>query len=207
MSVICPTVLARNLGEYTEAIERIEEFAERIHIDFADGDFAPIKLVNPIEAHWPVHLHADFHLMLRDPIKEIETVISQHPHLAIMHAEAKNVPEMIDELNAVRIKTGLALLPATDPLSVAQLIERVEHVLIFGGHLGYYGGEADLSLLEKVKSIRGVKVDVEIGWDGGVDDKNTGQIRDAGIDVINVGSFIQNAAEPIVAYRQLTNNK
>lgn len=203
MSIICPTILAKNLGEYTKAIERIEEFAGRIHIDFADGDFAPVKLVNPIEAHWPVHIHADFHLMLRDPLKEIETVISQHPHIVILHAESENVGEMIDELNAVRIKTGIAILPETSVESAAPLIERVEHVLIFGGHLGFYGGEADLTQLDKVKEIRAVREDIEVGWDGGANDKNISLIRAGGIDVINVGSFIQNSSDPINAYQTL----
>jgi ribulose-phosphate 3-epimerase len=204
MSVICPTILAKNLGEYTKAIERIEEFAERIHIDFADGDFAPAKLVNPIEAHWPVHVHADFHLMLRDPLKEIETIISQHPHIVILHAESENVGEMIDELNAVRIRTGVALLPETSVESAVPLIERVEHVLVFGGHLGYYGGEADLTQLDKVKEIRAIREDIEIGWDGGANDKNISLIHAGGVDVINVGSFIQNSPDPRDAYRTLT---
>ncbi len=204
MSIICPTILAKNLSEYTLAIERIEEFAERIHIDFADGDFAPVKLVSPIEAHWPVHIHADFHLMLRDPLKEIETIISQHPHLVIVHAESQHVGEMIDELNAVRIKTGIALLPETSVESAAPLIERVEHVLIFGGHLGYYGGDADLTQLDKVKEIRAINESIEIGWDGGANDKNVALIRAGGVDVINVGSFIQNSPDPIATYRLLT---
>lgn len=204
MSTICPAILAKNLTEYTEAIERIEEFAERIHIDFADGDFAPVKLVSPIEVHWPVHIHADFHLMLRDPLKEIETIISQHPHLVILHGESEHVSEMIDELNAVRIKTGIALLPETSVESAQPLIERVEHVLIFGGHLGYYGGEAALSQLDKVKEIRAISSDIEIGWDGGANDKNSALISAAGVDVINVGSFIQNAPDPEAAYRALT---
>jgi ribulose-phosphate 3-epimerase len=204
MSIICPSVTTKSLGEYTKVIELIEEFAERIHVDFADGNFAPVKLVSPIEAHWPVHIHADFHLMLRDPLKEIETIISQHPYLVIIHAESQHVGEMIDELNAVRIKTGIALLPETSVESAAPLIERSEHVLIFGGHLGYYGGEADLTQLDKVKEIRAINEGIEIGWDGGANDKNVALIRAGGVDVINVGSFIQNSADPATAYRLLT---
>lgn len=203
MSIICPTILAKNLPEYNTSLERIEDFAERIHIDFADGDFAPVKTINLIEAHWPDFIRADFHLMLRDPMKEIETIISQHPRLAILHAEAKHVKEVIDELNTVRIKTGIAILPETSVESVSPLIDLVEHVLIFGGHLGYYGGEADLDQLAKAKEIRAIKPEIEIGWDGGANDKTVKQLAAGGVDVINVGSFIQNSAEPKVAYNKL----
>lgn len=203
MSIIVPTITTKNLSEYNSVLEKVEEFAKRIHIDFADGDFAPTKLANLIEAHWPTHIHADFHLMLRDPLKEIETIIAQHPHLVILHAESEHVAEVIDELNTVRIKTGLAILPETSVESAQSLIERSEHVLIFGGHLGYYGGEADLTQLDKVKDIRAISPDIEIGWDGGVSDKNVKQLSDGGIDVINVGSFIQSAADAQAAYATL----
>src|SRR5687768_2949891 len=138
MTAICPTILAKNLPEYNSSLEKIEGFAERIHIDFADGDFASTKLTNVIEVHWPDFIKADFHLMLRDPLKEIETIISQHPSIAILHAESEHVKEVIDELNTVRIKTGIAILPETSVESVGPWIELVDHVLIFAGHLGYY---------------------------------------------------------------------
>lgn len=203
MSIICPTILARNLPEYTANLEKVEDFAERIQIDFADGDFAPVKTINLIEAHWPDFIRADFHLMLRDPMKEIETLISQHPNLAILHAESRHVKEVIDELNTVRIKTGIAILPETMVDSTSSLIELVDHVLIFAGHLGYYGGEADLAQLDKVKEIRAIKPEIEIGWDGGANDKTIKQLVDGGIDIINVGSYIQNSPEPESAYNTL----
>ena len=203
MSIICPTILARNLSEYNVALEKIEDFAQRIQLDFTDGDFAPSRTINLIEAHWPAHVHADFHVMHRDPLKEIETLISQHPHLVIVHAESDHAKEVIDELNAVRIKTGIAILPETSVESVEPLLDLVSHVLIFGGHLGYYGGEADLTQLKKVEEIRDLKPDIEIGWDGGANDKTVELLADGGIDVINVGSYINSAPDPEVAYRKL----
>lgn len=203
MATICPTILAKNLAEYNSALERVEDFAVRLQIDFADGEFAPTKTINLIEAHWPAHIHADFHLMHRDPLKEIETIIAQHPSLAIVHAESEHAKDVIDELNAVRIKTGVCILPETSVESAGALIELVEHVLIFGGHLGYYGGEADLKQLDKVKEIRALKPEIEIGWDGGANDQTVKQLAEGGIDVINVGGFIQNAPDPKAAYQTL----
>ncbi len=202
-SIICPTITEKSLPDYNKYLEILEEFATRVHIDFADGEFAPTKLLNVIEAHWPTHIHADFHLMMRDPLKEIETVISQHPGLVILHAESENVSDMIDELNSLRIKTGIALLPDTSVESAGPLIEKTEHILIFAGHLGYQGGEADLSQLEKIAEIRRIKPEIEIGWDGGVNEKNIERLADAGIDVINVGGYIRNATDPKSAHAKL----
>jgi len=75
-----------------------------------------------------------------------------------------------------------------------------DHVLVFGGHLGYQGGDADLNLLTKVKEIRRKYPDVEISWDGGVNKDNVEQITGAGVDILNVGGYIKNAKDPKSAY-------
>jgi ribulose-phosphate 3-epimerase len=54
-----------------------------------------------------------------------------------------------------------------------------------------------------VKQIKAIHPDVEIGWDGGVNDKNARSLADGGVDVLNAGGFIQKAEDPETAYQQL----
>lgn len=203
MSVICPTITESTLQDFNKYLEVVATFAPRIHLDFADGEFAPTKLINVIEAHWPDDIHADFHIMYEKPLSEIETIIAKHPNLVIFHAESHEAARAIDEANSVRIPTGLALLPDTEVSSATQLIERVDHVLVFGGHLGYQGGKADLGNLAKIKEIREIKPEIEISWDGGANLENVAELQDAGVDVINVGGAIKNAPDPKEAYVKL----
>ena len=77
-------------------------------------------------------------------------------------------------------------------------------MLIFGGHLGYQGGEADLDLLDKVQKVRDLYPDVEIAWDGGVNDKNAKKLAKAGVDVLNVGGFLHKSKNPEVTYQKLS---
>jgi pentose-5-phosphate-3-epimerase len=44
---------------------------------------------------------------------------------------------------------------------------------------------------------------LEIGWDGGVTDQNISQLAFAGVDVFNVGGFIQKAEDPEKAFHVL----
>ncbi|MCA9324308.1 hypothetical protein KC992_04385, partial [Candidatus Saccharibacteria bacterium] len=102
-------------------------------------------------------------------------------------------------------RTGVALLHET---SVAELQELeiddlFDHILVFGGKLGFQGGEADLSILKKVKKLREVYPDVEIGWDGGVNEDNASEIVSAGVDVLNVGGYLHKAEDPKKAYDSL----
>lgn len=189
--------------EYREAVERVAEFAERIHIDFADGVFAPTKL-EPIEdAWWPIGLMVDFHIMYQRPLEHLETVISHQPNLAIVHAEAEGAWEFIRELGGLGIHRGVALLKDTPASVVKDHLEAIDHVLVFSGDLGYYGGKADLGLLKKVEELMIMKPTLEIGWDGGVNDKSAAALADGGVNVLNVGGFIQKSDDPEAAYGKL----
>lgn len=200
MAVICPTVMGSSSRDYREAMERVAEFAERIHIDFADGVFAPTKL-EPIEdAWWPIGLIVDFHIMYQKPLEHLETVVSHQPNLAIVHAEADDAETFIRELEGLGIHRGVALLKDTPVGAIKPYIDHLDHVLVFSGDLGYYGGKADLALLNKVKELKKLKPGLEIGWDGGVNEKTAQELAKGGVDVLNVGGAIQKAADPETAY-------
>ena len=79
-------------------------------------------------------------------------------------------------------------------------------MLIFDGHLGYHGGAADLTQLSKVTQLKQLSRYLSFGYDGGANLGNVGIIKDAGIEVINVGSAIHTVADPASAYAQLVKN-
>ena len=198
---IAPTITADNPHTYREQVERVLDFTPHIHVDFADGSFAPTQLVPPEQSWIPEERRCDLHVMYRRPEHVIETLISLRPQLIILHAEAEgNILGLLREINGAGIQSGIALLQNTQPEDYANEVEEAEHVLIFGGHLGYHGGEADLSMLEKIPRIREINPLVEIGWDGGANDQNIGKLVQAGVGVVNVGSFVQKADDPKAAY-------
>ncbi len=124
--------------------------------------------------------------------------------MVIIHAEADvDHVHFADSLHKVGIRAGLALLHDTPVERAKHLIKNFGHVLIFSGHLGYHGGTADLNLTHKIHELRELRPDVEIGWDGGITAKNAKQLAEAGVDVLNVGGFIQKASEPADAYAKL----
>src|SRR5690606_36219400 len=95
---------------------------------------------------------------------------------------------------------GVALLKDTPASAIEPYIDQIEHVLVFSGDLGYYGGKADLALLSKVTELKKMKPSLEIGWDGGINDHNASELVKGGVDVLNVGGFIQKATDPEDAY-------
>lgn len=205
MSVICPTITTSDPHEYRNQMDLIATYSEGVHIDFADGIFAPAELL-PVEDGWrsdDLVTHA--HIMYQKPLDVVDDIINLESDLVILHAESDDVSKCLEILQDNGTRTGIALLPETSVADLKELDidEYVDFILVFGGHLGYQGGEADLDQLTKVAQIRKNYPDIEIAWDGGVNDTNIDQISKAGVDIINVGSFIHSAEDPKKAYDTL----
>ncbi|MEO8863375.1 MAG: hypothetical protein ABI354_03570 [Candidatus Saccharimonadales bacterium] len=201
MITICPTVTAFDTHEYRQQIENIESFAKRIHIDLMDGVFAPTVSPALDRIWWPEHIVADIHLMYQKPMEHLAQLIKLKPNMVVIHAEADvSHAQFSKELHGHDIKVGIALLSDTPVNRIASYIADFDHVLIFSGHLGHHGGEANLDLLSKVVEIRALKQGVEISWDGGINDKNALELIHGGINVLNVGGFIQGSQNPGSAY-------
>lgn len=151
MTTVCPTVLADNLHTFREQMERVESFAPRLQIDLMDGIFAPTKSIEPKHVWIPKGVKTDVHLMFQDPTSHLGTLIKLQPNMVIVHAESDcDVASIAAMLKENNIKCGLAILPETSVNSIENMLPYIVHVLIFGGKLGYFGGEADLSLLTKL---------------------------------------------------------
>jgi len=204
MAIICPAILASNKEIYRQEMERIGRHATRVQIDLTDSLFASNPTVGPAEAWWPVGVKADFHFMYRRPIPAVRKILEHKPNMVIVHAEAEgDFNEVADFCRNHEVLVGVALLPRTDPKKILPSLPKIDHILIFSGDLGRYGGHADLSLLAKITSFKAHKPELEFGWDGGVNDQNVSRLVSGGVDVLNVGGFIQEAEDPVKALSNL----
>ena len=204
--VICPTITAYEPHQYREQIERVTGFAHRLHIDLMDGEFTETQSP-PIDQIWlPENVISDVHLMYQRPLEVLPRLIALKPNLVIVQAEADDAEAAVLTLKQAGIKAGVAILADTQVDQLGGIIEQADQVLVFSGHLGYHGGEADLSLLSKVAEIKARNPQAEIAWDGGINEANAPRLVEAGITVLNAGGFIQNAADPANAYAILSSS-
>lgn len=204
MPTICPAILAADEPSYREQMNKVAHVAHRIQIDLTDGQFAQTPTVTPEQTWWPVGFAADFHLMYKDPLSAIRTIVEHKPNLIIVHAEADgDFSQVISLCRQTDIKVGVALLPQTSPEVILHGLDSIDHVLLFSGDLGSFGGRADLSLLAKAAFLKQQKPGLEIGWDGGVNDQNAAQLVTGGIDVLTVGGYIQKSDNPEKAFQTL----
>ena len=132
MTKIVSTITATTPSEYAEQWQILSQFAERIHIDITDGDFAPSQTVNPNQVYWDkgeILKQVDLHLMMKRPIDWLDQIVSLAPDLVILHAESDdalvNLPRIFEHLHKFTIKVGVALLPETmvrDSIAAGELV-------------------------------------------------------------------------------------
>ena len=91
-SVIAPAILAENARQYKEQVDRITGFAERVHIDLTDGEFAPTVTVGIPELWAPEGWTIDIHAMVNKLDEYVPKLITLRPHLIIIHAKVGRAP-------------------------------------------------------------------------------------------------------------------
>jgi len=204
MVIIAPSVLAENEEEYQAQMQRIAPFAERVHIDVSDGEFTLHATAPLHQVWWPETMKADIHMMVRRPEEHIEWLLKLRPNLVIFHAEADgDVLSALRTLRAEGIRAGVALQRRTVPSSVEELIKESDHVMIFSGKLGEFGGEVNYMQLEKIRLIQKINGHAEIGWDGGINLQNIYNLVHGGVQVAVVGKIIHSSEDPDETYQRL----
>lgn len=206
MSVIAPCITVETDEQYKAAVERIQSIgAQRVHIDLSDGEFAPTFLLSESRLYWPKEWQVDLHVMIARPSEHLAALIALKPNLIVFHAEVKeDRAALVNQVKAAGIRAGIALLRPTVPSTVANIISLVDHVMIFSGDLGHYGGTASMMQLEKIRLVKAINPNVEIGWDGGVSKDNAYTLSQGGVDVLNTGGAIANAEDPKLMFEELT---
>lgn len=191
MSQIAPAITVETEEDFKAAIERIKPFATRVHVDISDGQFSPVFMLDISKMWWPNEWTVDIHAMVAQPMEYVDRLIALKPNLITFHAETGiNLLPIMERIKKHGIKAGIALLKPTVPNTVKDFIMAADHVLVFSGNLGYYGGTASLMQLEKVRLIKNMNPDVEIGWDGGVNVDNAFTLTQGGVDVLNTGGAL-----------------
>lgn len=169
-----------------------------LHIDVMDGKFVSDtqftvdEIINIINKS---NKKIDIHLMVENPIIYIEKILDYNIEYVTFHKEIdKNIDELIDILKKNNIKVGLSIKPNTNISEIIEYLDKIDLVLVMSVEPGKGGQSFMEDMLDKVRELRNIidskKMDVKIEIDGGVKDTNIDIIKESGVDISVVGSFI-----------------
>jgi ribulose-phosphate 3-epimerase len=197
---IAPSILAADHADLKGEIGRVEEAgADMIHVDVADGHFAPNISLGPdtVRAIRKVtKLPLDIHLMITNPEKFYEPFLSAGGDIITIHTEAASrsfLNNLSKEIHGMDKKLGLALKPSTPiPSWISKEANPFDIILVLSVNPGFPGQRFMPSVLPKVRKAAKLadsgKLDVEV--DGGVDQENVSTIVQAGATVLVAGASI-----------------
>ena len=116
--------------------------------------------------------------------------------LVTFHVETVAKPrEVIDQIHEHGAAAGLALNPDTPWSVVEPELEACDLVLVMSVNAGFGGQSFQPVALEKLRQFRSVNSDIVLQVDGGVNPDTVADCRDAGAELLVVGSAIFGHAD------------
>ena len=204
---IAPSILSANFMALGDDIQAITEAgADWVHVDVMDGHFVPnltmgvpvIKQLGPVSK-----LPLDVHLMISNPIEQLDWFAKAGCHSITVHAEPLDeagMKEAVRIIHEAGIKAAVSVKPKT-PVSVLEpVIADLDMVLImsvepgFSGQSYIEGSEDKVAQVVEMSRAAG-NGSLLIQVDGGIGMKTAGRVAAAGADVLVCGSAVFGAPD------------
>jgi ribulose-phosphate 3-epimerase len=201
------SVWSADLARLADDMTRIADHADILHVDVADGHFAPALLFFPdllsgIRKVSKVKTHV--HLMVADAIllEQIKQFADAGADLISIHVENAGIAdEALDLLDERGIASGMVLRVETPVESVAKYLPRLHFVTLLGTAIGVKGQGLNEKATERLQIAKhliarsSAKHRVVLAADGGIRDTTVPLLRAAGAETVVLGSLAFGAPD------------
>ncbi len=192
MREVVPSVLTNDPDEFERKIRALEPLVDVIQVDIMDGEFVPnvsigVEVVEKVAPEKPLEIH----LMVKHPMEYIQPFARIGAFRIIFHVESDDDPgDVIEKIGKFNVQPGIALNPPTPVEKIMPFLDSVSIVLVMGVNPGFQGQKFIPEVLSKVRAVKEIKPEVTVEVDGGVNPETGTALVDAGVDILNVGSYL-----------------
>lgn len=196
-----------NLADLAGELARIHDHADILHVDVADGVFAPAFLFFPdlVAAmrqltDKPIHVH----LMVDDGVllSQIEQFIEAGSDLISFHLENLALAEQAFKLlDDAGVAAGMVLRVETPVVGVASYLDRLRFVTLLGTAIGVKGQGLDSNAFDRLLEAKGLieKANlnhrVVLAADGGIREHTVPELVKAHAETVVLGSLAFGAPD------------
>jgi len=193
-----------DLIRLADDLDRIAPHADILHVDVADGYFAPALLFFPdLVARMrdvtalPIHVH----LMVSDAVllPQIDQFAEAGADLISLHAENANAAGGLDRIAGHGLKAGVVLRVETPVEAAAPWLERVDMLTLLGTAIGVKGQGLNPAATGRLQTagwlIAATGRRIVLAADGGIRDTTVPQLRAAGAETVVMGSLAFGAPD------------
>ena len=199
---IAPSILSADFNNLRKEIKDIENAgAEYLHFDVMDGHF-----VDNISFGIPVlekiakthHMVNDVHIMIDNPKHFAKRFLDAGADVLTFHYEAckdeEEVKEIINIIHENGKKAGMSIKPNTKAEVALKFLKDLDQVLVMSVEPGFGGQSFMPNSLDKIRLFRKYIDDNHLSClievDGGINDKTSTLVIEAGVDILVAGSYI-----------------
>ena len=198
---ISASILAADFKNLEYHIYEAKTFGcDEFHFDVMDGKFVPEISMGPIilkSLKNLINIPLEVHLMVDDPIDQVDSFIDLGVDIITFHIEACNNPsKLIHKIKSEGIKTGIAIKPNTPIDKIEEFIEEIDRVLVMCVEPGFSGQKFNEKVLNSISSLhnlllkKGKRDLVDISVDGGINSHTIKKCKEAGAQIFVSGSSI-----------------
>ncbi len=200
--------MAADCGYLAEAVETVVDAgAEAVHIDIADGRFAPYftfgaAAIAQLRSHCAAEL--DVHLLVEEP----EPLVHDIAHagadaIAVPIETAARPHHILRTVKELGLRAGIAVNPATSHDALEFVIDQVDYVIVLTEDPGYSERGFLSAMMRKVHDLRAMLGERDLAVEGGIDEHTATACIEAGANVLIPGDYVFGHVSRIEAIANL----
>lgn len=194
-----------DLVRMADDLDRIAPHADLLHVDVADGHFAPALLFFPdlvarIRQHSALPIHV--HLMVANAVlvDQVDQFADAGADLISIHVENRAVADAaLARIRARGLAAGMVLRVETPVAAVTPFLDRLDFLTLLGTAIGVKGQGLDPAATRRLEEARGLIEAtgrrIVLAADGGIRDNTVPLLRGAGAETVVLGSLAFGAPD------------
>ena len=196
---VSASIMCADLSFLHDELKRCEDAGvDSIHVDIMDGLFVDnfaigFQTLQAIKRS--TSLPISVHLMTYKPHRFVDKVIEFGADECAFHIEAtEDCRDTIQFIKTCGKRAGLALSPSTPTELLYPYLKDIDYVIIMGVEPGFSGQPINLDMVDRIRDLKHLFYEqqlknIQLCFDGGVNQDNISLLKENGVDCVISGSF------------------